>query len=198
MNAPSKTVLFASMVSYCLIGAAFAQNRPQLRQNPVVPQQEILFLTEEQESAVLDYMKEVRPDQVEGLLKLKVTRPNQYRRLLSRVFREMRYLEDVKKRDPERYEILSREKRLENDSRELARKYRETDDEAEKERIKKEMLDLLDQIFDLRQANREFEIERLEKRLAEAKENNRKRLENKDQIIEQRLAELLGARAWDW
>ena len=181
-------------------GIVFGQEtrRPQNLQRQRQTQPDVLFLTPEQEAEVLDYLKEMRPEQADELLKWKDRRPEQYRRALSRAFREMRYVQDMKERDPELYKIVSQEKQFDSQSQTLARQYRNTDDENEKKRIEDEVKKLLDKIFDLRQMNYEAEIERLEKRLAEAKENNAERLANKSEIVQRRLEELLSIKSLRW
>ena len=188
------TVLFLFGIGSSL----HAQSRPRPRRPMQNQQQEVLYLTQEQEEAVIQYLKEVRPEQSERLLQIRENRPAVYRTFLSRAYREMRYMDEMKKTDPERYRIVEQEKQLESRSQEIAVQYRESTDESEKDRLRAELSDVLDRLFDLRQLNREFEIERLERRLAEAKENNTKRLENKQAIIEQRLNELLKEKAMAW
>lgn len=160
--------------------------------------QDVLYLTDQQEQDVILYLKEVRPEQAEELLALKDRRPLAYQKFLSRAFREMRYMEEIKQNDPERYQIMAQEKQLESQSRDLAKQYRRSTDDAEKSRMRTELYAILDQLFDLRQMNREFEIERLEKRLEEAKANNLKRLENKKSIIDLRMNELLKEGGMEW
>lgn len=163
------------------------------------PQQDVLYLTPEQEREAIEYIREVYPDRVENLLAIKERRPLLYRRFLSRGYREMRHLEELKEKDPERYDQRMEEKRLDEDARNLARQYRESDDESEKARLKDELKVLLDRIFDYRQRNRQFEIEKLERRLAELKETNQQRLDNKDEIVRRRLDQMLGRqREWEW
>lgn len=173
--------------------AQAARRQPQVQAN-----QEVLYLTEQQERDVIDYLSDVRPEQVDDLLNLKDRRPLAYQRFLSRAFREMRYMEELQQNDPERYEIMAQEKQLESESRDLAKQYRNSTDEDERSRIRAEMRTILDRLFDLRQMNREFEIERLEKRLEEAKANNLRRLENKNSIINARMNELLKEGGMEW
>jgi hypothetical protein len=170
------------------------------RQKPLAqPQQDVLYLTPEQEREAIAYIREVYPDRLENLLAIKERRPLLYRRFLSRGYREMRHLEEMKEKDPERYDQRMEEKRLDEDARNLARQYRESDDESEKARLKDELKVLLDRIFDYRQRNRQFEIEKLERRLAELKETNQQRLDNKDEIVQRRLDQMLGRqREWEW
>lgn len=182
-------------------GEAHLQKMPftQEGQERVRPQQqqrrqerEVLYLNPEQEEETLEYLKEFHPGRGGDLLLLKASRPERYWAFLSRAFREMRYLEDLKEKDPERYERVFQEKKLEREAWNLSRQYRQTEDDKEKARLKEELKSLLDQVFDFRQMNRQEEIEKLEKRLAELKENNQKRLANKDEIIQRRLKQMLG------
>jgi hypothetical protein len=170
------------------------------RQKPLTqPQQDVLYLTPEQEKEAIEYVRKVYPDRVERLLAIKERRPLLYRTFLSRGYREMRHLEELKEKDPERYDQRMEEKRLDEEARNLAKQYGESDDESEKARLKDELKALLDRIFDYRQRNRQFEIEKLEKRLAELKESNQQRLDNKDEIVQRRLDQMLGRqREWEW
>jgi|GEM_PF-3125025 len=154
--------------------------------------QDILYLTKEQEEKTLNYMKEMYPDRFERFIKIKELRPLIYRRGLSRAYREMRFIEELKNKDQVRYQRVLQEKKLTTKSRILAKKYKETDDEDQKNRIREELKGILSELFNIRQQVREDEIERLEKKLAELKEINRKRLANKDAIVEKKLAEMLG------
>ena len=170
------------------------------RQKPLKqPQQDVLYLTPEQEKEAIEYIRKVYPDRLENLLAIKERRPLLYRTFLSRGYREMRHLEELKEKDPERYDQRMQEKSLDEEARELARQYRESDDESEMARLRDELKALLDKIFDYRQQNRQFEIEKLEKRLAELRETNQKRLDNKNEIVQRRLDQMLARqREWEW
>lgn len=171
---------------------AAQEQRPANRPVPTTPQQDILYLTPEQEADVIEYLKEYYPDNADRLSRLKELRPDTYREQLSRVYRQMRFLENLKETDPEQYERVSEERNLESKSNQLASQYKNTTDENEKEKIKTELEDLLYRLFDYRQINRIAEIERLEERLGQLKQDNQNRLDNKDQIVNNRLNEMLG------
>lgn len=210
--------IYSSIALYKVIlftigfSSVFAQDRLQtqnqqdkrragnvLRQAQRQAQPEVLYLTPEQEAEVLKYIQATYPDRAERLIKWKDLRPDDFKNALSKAFREMRFMEALKERNPERYARVSEEKLLESQSRELAQMYRQSDDDAEKERLRKEMEDLLNKLFDYRQVNRQDEMDRLEKKLAELKEANQERLENKSEIVERRLRELLGKqKGFEW
>ena len=153
---------------------------------------DLIDLTPEQEKDVLDYIRETHPEQYAEVQAIKENRPRLYKRALTRAFREMRFVQRIREEDPERYEQVLEERCLEQQSRELARKYRDAD-EADREKIKHELIELLHRLFDYRQLNRQSEILRLENRLAELKENLNQRKLEKEKIIENRLNQLIGA-----
>ena len=175
------------------------QDRVRLRRPAAQAQPEILYLTPEQEEEVVAYLRKAHPDRVDNLVDLKAKRPGLYRSVLSTAYREMRYMERLKEDDPERYEQVAQEKKLEEDARQLAKNYRDAEDQNDKARLREELKALLDRLFDYRQMNRQFEIEKLEKRLEELKDVNERRLANKEEIVGRRLDELLGTkRELEW
>jgi len=160
-------------------------------QVPAPPSLAILYLTEEQEDEVMEFLYKTDKRRAEMLGKIKDSDPKDYRRQLSLAFREMRELKRLQEDDPERYERVIKEKELNYHSYVLMGEYKKAKDEEKKTKIRNDLIKLLDELFDLRQLNREEEIERLEKRIAELKEINNKRLENKENIVLNRLATLL-------
>jgi len=181
-----------------IAGYVNAQQRPQNPRNrPMLNRQNVQRLTQEQEEAALEHVKATYPEErYQKLQDLKGTRPAIYNRLVQKAYQEMQYLENLKERDPEMYEAMKEKRELEIQTKQLVDQYKNTENETEKVNLKNQISELLNKIFDIRQENRQKEIERLEKRLAEAKENNKKRLQNKDEIIAERLEDLLGKQDW--
>jgi hypothetical protein len=149
-------------------------------------------LTREMERQVLEYVSKYHPERLKQLEQLRTDRPVFYRRALVRFSREMNTMNRLKQEDPERYQELLEENKLDAESLDLAQQYKDASNEAEKEAIRKKLEDLLNRIFELRQKNRQQEIERLEKRIAGLREQNAKRLDMKDEIVQRRLLQLLG------
>lgn len=129
--------------------------------------------------------KDLGPDQREELTR----RMNE---ILRGVSHQMREMEEMKKRNPEEYERMMKMHKLERESMELAEKMRKAESGTDKGAIKDKLKTVLGELFDLREANRTHEVEMLEKRLKELKETMEKRKQNRDQIIERRLGELMG------
>ncbi|MBN2028858.1 hypothetical protein JW824_01305 [bacterium] len=179
----------------------FSQERQSAIPAPRAPgstsewQPATLYLNPQQEAEVLKYLEEYSPELAERLSRIKESNSDTYREQLSRAYRQMIYMDNLKETDPEQYERVSEERRLELESNQLATQYKNTTDEDEKRGIKAELEDLLFELFDYRQMNRIVEIERLEERLESLKEENQNRLDNKDQIVNNRLLELLGERS---
>lgn len=200
MKHPKNHLFFLILMTNLIFNLSlFSQERQPVVQRPqtTLPQlqQTPLYLSTEQETEVLEYLEEYSPELVERLSRIKVTRPDTYREQLSRAYRQMIYLENLQETDPDQYERISEERRLELESNQLANQYKNSTDESEKNEIRAELEDLLYRLFDYRQMNRIVEIERLEERLADLKEENQNRLDNKDAIVNNRLLELLGERS---
>lgn len=103
-----------------------------------------------------------------------------------------RELEEMRLNDPEKFKLVSRIEELERSSKETGEKYRSSDDEFEKESLKKKLSDMLNTLFDLKVELQQLENERLEKELAKKKEILEKRKSQKKEIIQLRLDDLLG------
>ncbi|MEW6654690.1 MAG: hypothetical protein AB1394_14655, partial [Bacteroidota bacterium] len=102
------------------------------------------------------------------------------------------------------YELKEKDKRqkrqneLEIDIEILVLKFKNADP-AVQSKIKSELAALLSELFELKEAWKEEEVKRLEKRLQELKESLQARKQNKNEIVARRLQELLGdARYLKW
>ena len=92
-----------------------------------------------------------------------------------------------KKRMRRRKEISS----LEIGTTSLALTYK-NDASADKSKIKKELTEKLNELFTLKEKNKQKDFERLEKKLKDLKHSLTVRNQHKDEIIERRLNELIG------
>lgn len=103
---------------------------------------------------------------------------------------DRQHLEELKKKDSERYEKVVRIGELRRESWQLAEEYKKAQDPEEKETIKADLKDLLNELFDLKQEEREAEMKRLEEKLKRLQENIIRRKENKRTIVNRRLREM--------
>ena len=179
---------------------AYGQDVRRRTKRPLTTQEKVLpVLTPEDEAGALEYLQESDPQKAFNLLSIRESNPAYYRKLLLRYAYEIKALNRLKETDPEKYDRLVNEKRMDRESRMLANKYRSTEDVKEKAQIKNNLESLLNKMFDERQLNRRDEIERLEKRLTELKRINQERLVNKEKIINLRIEKLLGEnRSLEW
>ncbi len=100
---------------------------------------------------------------------------------------------------PEIADDVRKRHALETEADELARKYAESGDKAEKERLRTELRETLDEAFALSVRIREHEAEQIEKELGEIKSLLEERRRNRVAIVERRMSELLdGVDPYEW
>ena len=101
--------------------------------------------------------------------------------------------EQLKKNDPELYELEMADQDLEKKTYEASNQYRRAD-KGQREELKKQIQELANKHFDVRQKRRQLHLERLEKELQKLREELARRSESREQIVTRRLAELTGDR----
>lgn len=176
----------------CFFVSGYAQQR---KVNPRLLREKMAgaeVLTDEMELQVQEHLKEHFPEQAEKIEMLKAENPDKYRQYMLQFYNRLKAMDRIREADPERYEHLVKERELEEQSRELARQYRLSDDASQKEAIRQKLEILLYEVFEYRQANRRQEIERLEKKLEELREENALRMEKKDEVVSLQLSRLIG------
>ena len=88
---------------------------------------------------------------------------------------------------------------MERQGGELAERIRRAKDEKERGTLKAELKSLISKLFDLKEELRRREVEALARELEELRSQLKRRLDNRDKIIEARLRQLLGEEdGWDW
>jgi hypothetical protein len=176
------------------------QHEREMKQKQQQYQEQLLHMiyekdiTAEQEKEILEKIKKENPDEVEELMLLKKERPIEFRKILIQRQYELERLEELKERDPGRYEQKIKEHSLERQSRQLTEKFRENNDEKEKARIKNDLSVVLSELFDLREKDREEEIKHLNQKLEHLKSVLAERKKKKKEIVDRRLQELIGER----
>lgn len=170
----------------------------EMRHQEFQRQEELLHMiyqkkmTPEQEEEILDRIKKENPEEAKELMMLKKEEPFEFRKILIQRQHELERLDELKERDPERYEQKVKQNSLERRGRQLAEKYRDSTDEKIKANIKKELSSVLNQLFDLREKDREMEIKHLTEKLNQLKSVLAERKKKKQEIVERRLQEMLG------
>ena len=103
-------------------------------------------------------------------------------------------LERLKESDPDMYPFVKDDIDLEKKSFELSEQIRRTSKPDEKERLKNELINVVENHFNVRQERREMELKRLEEQMDRMRESLKTRAESRESIIKQRIAELTGER----
>jgi len=98
-------------------------------------------------------------------------------------------LERIKKRDPERYERITK-------IQELAQEHRDTDSENRKKEIERELKPLVEKELKIQQEENKKRLERLEKKLEEMKKVLKQRDQNWNEVVDYTLKEVTGQNAY--
>ena len=130
------------------------------------------------------------PELKKELLKIKELDPEQYKALLYETSfnRYDVYAGFVEK---ERYETQKKVQELELFTQSLGIRYEHASDN-EKPKIIKDLKSHLNKLFDMKERARNLEVEMLEKELTQLKKSLKVRKNNKSEIINRRLNELIG------
>ena len=143
------------------------------------------------EKIILEMIEAEQPDEIETLKQEKRKNPAQYENRLAKLWNDIRRLEKYRNEDPARYDEFKKQLMLERDCRKLAQKFRKSDDENIKSKLKTDLKSRLNELFSLREAEREEKLRELEQEIARLKEMLAFREKNRHKIIEKRLREML-------
>ena len=99
--------------------------------------------------------------------------------------------DDMQKNDPQMHDLLKADQDLEREAREMAIQYRRAP-KPQREQIKERIGKLVNKHFEVRQERRELELKRLEEELDRLRGAIERRNEARDQLVGQRLSQLLG------
>ncbi len=107
------------------------------------------------------------------------------------------YLDDIQDDNRFLYDELVRENEMEMQTHHLAMLVRDAETRSDQEKLTAELRSALEKIFQLKQENRRVEIEQLSLRLTELKERLKERESLRDEIVENRIRELLEQYRWN-
>lgn len=99
--------------------------------------------------------------------------------------------DQLRQRDPQMAALIQQDMELERASMELAEQYRRAGPDR-REEIRRELAELVAKHFEVRQQRRELEIVRLKEQLERLQASLKRRADNKETVINQRVAQLLG------
>jgi hypothetical protein len=149
-------------------------------------------ISEDMAREILGFYSKIDPDMVSDMTLIKTENPKIYQDRLHHMEKEMRYLRRLQEGDPEQFEKSIKLRRLEGECNKLATQFRKSKDEAEKSKIEDDLRDLLNQLFEMKEQEKEIEIDRILKRVDKMRQEMEERKANKDNIIKIRLNQLLG------
>lgn len=141
-------------------------------------------LSEEERERIREFMRLNFPGVFEELEQMRQERREQFEKRIRRVIPDMWELMDLMEIDPQRGQLMIKERRIDMDLRRLGAKFRMSKDEADKERVQKEMSDLGQQAFEVRHQREALEIQDIESRLQELKDRHTAAEEDRDQWVE--------------
>lgn len=200
-----RTVLIAFFVIAVASGDAFAR-RPTRNVDSIAPPPPppgemfgprhgmMAPVTEDEERSALAFLRSVDPEGAARLEALKESAPRWYSISLRRTLMAQMRLDEMAQRDSSLYNRHCEIFRLDARAESLAMQYREAQTDADRTRIRRELVGVLDRLFDLREEDKRYEIERLERRLERLHSVVDERAERKDEIVNRRADELIGAR----
>ncbi len=181
----SSILIAAFMV--VLSSSVFAQKEPLPPPPPTAPVIPRLFdkNTEHQYLQSLNNILRLQ------LKKIKRFDKKAYERLLQKTYFNTMDIPFFNKFDKKRMESRKEISSLEIETTSLALTYK-NDASADKSKIKKELTEKLNELFTLKEKNKQQDVARLEKKLKDLKRSLAIRNQRKDEIIERRLNELIG------
>ena len=153
-----------------------------------------MMLSEKDRELALQVLKDINPEVAERLEQWK-DNPQRTGALLGRYMPRIHKLIQIKKSAPELYELSVKDMKIGMECDKLSREFREAGrdgNEGRADEIRGKVTELVEEHFEVRQKMRGMELERLERRLAEARKQLEKRAGMRGELIEQRVTELTG------
>ncbi len=158
------------------------------RQPPGPKRGHFRFFEPEQERRLLDFMKQHFPAMHTRLIAQRRDDPEMFKHALGRLVPTMINLMAAVKRNPQLGQVMIEDYKLEQDIRDVIRRYHaQATDGPGKESLKEQIRQLLTEQFDKRQVRRELEIEELERRIDQQKKRLAEREKNRASLIDGEL-----------
>jgi hypothetical protein len=152
------------------------------------------------------YLKNLSPEMKTKLEEVKKLNKNKYYQLLreasyahnwgsyfapTAAYSTGRALAEFEEASKARNEQMKKQKELEIDVEIFALKFKNSDNTTQ-QKLKSDLQSALNQLFDIKELQKQEEVKQLEKRLQELKESLQARKQNKGEIVQRRIQELLG------
>ena len=105
---------------------------------------------------------------------------------------QRQYVEELRRRNQQLYDRLMRERQMEYETRALAQRIQQLPEGEQRAQMLDSLRATLNDIFDLKQENRQREVQQLQARLEELQRRLEKREEMRDEMIDERIRQLIG------
>jgi len=136
-------------------------------------------------------LKAELPEWHERLSRMCEESPERCRRTIRKLYPMIREYESLKRRDPELAGTVIEEFKLEHELRELARSYRQAEDDAEeRERLTDEIEKRVRRQFEIRLLRHESRLAELENRLVQQREKYKKERDQIDTKVSKRVQQI--------
>ncbi|GEM_PF-1659282 len=183
MKTPLIWIVLATVL--CLAGPVPAQ-KPPPPEDPLPPGELPLPSPEE----TLAFLEVRLPETYADLQQLRRNEPAVFEMEVRNLAHMVRHYGELERNNPELAEGMLRAHRLDHQCRQMAEKIRWASEAEEKARLKEQLRRTLDEIFELRMAERELEVQHLERELNHIRSLLDTRRQAKDQIIDRRMRDL--------
>ena len=146
---------------------------------------------------VLEFLQKNYPERAQELQTLKTQKPEEYRRVLGRLQREVGPLLMLQNGDPQRFSERLAEFKVNDRVATLTRSYREAS-AAQKSTIREQLKPLLEQQFQTRQKHEKEHLQRLKEMTQKLEARVNERETKKAEIIQHHLDELTTGQELKW
>ena len=197
-----QTIIILLLVFLCKINAQVEiPDPPPPEERHIIKHidSDLIFISEDMKKNEQTYLKKLNNEIRVQLQSIKELDEEEYYDMLRDAY--FSSLEHFFGRDKEETQVMELEhaiNELDMKSKIIGIKYQK-DKNADRDKLEKELRPILEKLFDKKEQQRVFEIKRIEKELAELKEGIQVRKNHKQEIVNQRLQELLGKDKYlDW
>lgn len=162
---------------------------------PGTPGQRGPMMSAEYRQRLLDVLKDLDPEIAERLEKKSEEDPRKLYDVMRRFGPRVHRLVQLKESDTETYQLSIKDMKIGLECDKLSRQYRKAKKAGDDDRaaeIRALIADQVEEHFDIRQKSREAQLERLERRLAEARKQLEKRADQRPRLIKDRISDLTG------
>jgi len=148
----------------------------------------------------LEWLEKNYPEEAKNLAELQKENPELYTKRIAISFRKYREIQEAERDNPKLAEILKKDLELRGERNRLVRRIREEKDENEKNKMTKELEEIVNERFDLILQRKQIAYEQLSQKLEKLKEEVKKSKESiekwndpklKDEKVKTRIKELI-------